>query len=43
MLLGRVGDPGDFGALASFLASEQAAFVSGSLLLADGGRTAGLV
>lgn len=41
--LGRVGDPGHFGALASFLASEQAAFVSGSLLLADGGRTAGLV
>jgi len=41
--LGRVGDAADFGALAAFLASRQAAFVTGALLLADGGHTAGLV
>jgi 3-oxoacyl-[acyl-carrier protein] reductase len=37
--LGRVGDPDDFGALAAFLASRQAAFVTGALLLVDGGNT----
>ncbi|WP_018656683.1 SDR family oxidoreductase [Actinomadura flavalba] len=37
--LGRVGDPDDFGALAAFLASEQASFVTGALLLVDGGNT----
>lgn len=41
--LGRVGDPDDFGALAAFFASEQASFVTGALLLADGGNTSGLV
>ncbi|USX52715.1 SDR family oxidoreductase [Lentzea sp. HUAS12] len=37
--LRRVGDPDDFGALAAFLASRQAAFVTGALLLVDGGNT----
>ncbi|TDV54230.1 SDR family oxidoreductase [Actinophytocola oryzae] len=40
--LGRVGDPEDFGALAAFLASRQAAFVTGALLLVDGGNTRAL-
>jgi 3-oxoacyl-[acyl-carrier protein] reductase len=40
--LGRVGRPADFGALAAFLASEQASFVTGCVLLADGGATRGL-
>jgi 3-oxoacyl-[acyl-carrier protein] reductase len=40
--LGRVGRATDFGALAAFLASEQASFVTGSVLLADGGATRGL-
>ncbi|MEV6908139.1 SDR family oxidoreductase [Amycolatopsis sp. NPDC051071] len=39
----KVGDPGDFGALAAFLASRQAAFVTGTLLLADGGNTRAVV
>jgi 3-oxoacyl-[acyl-carrier protein] reductase len=39
----KVGDPGDFGALAAFLASKQAAFVTGTLLLADGGNTRAVV
>lgn len=37
--LGAVGDADDFGALAAFLASRQASFVTGSLLLVDGGNT----
>ncbi|MEV0503172.1 SDR family oxidoreductase [Streptomyces spectabilis] len=37
--LGRVGDPDDFGALAAFLTSTQAAFVTGAQLLVDGGNT----
>ncbi|GGL05954.1 short-chain dehydrogenase [Sphaerisporangium melleum] len=40
--LGTVGDPEDFGALAAFLASEQARFVTGTVLVADGGNTRGL-
>jgi 3-oxoacyl-[acyl-carrier protein] reductase len=40
--LGRVGRAADFGALAAFLASEQASFVTGCVLLADGGATRGL-
>ncbi|MGM1058286.1 SDR family oxidoreductase [Saccharothrix sp. Mg75] len=41
--LRRVGDPDDFGALVAFLASRQAAFVTGALLLVDGGNTRGVV
>jgi 3-oxoacyl-[acyl-carrier protein] reductase len=37
--LNKVGDPGDFGALTAFLASAQAAYVTGTLLLVDGGNT----
>jgi 3-oxoacyl-[acyl-carrier protein] reductase len=40
--LGRVGRAEDFGALAAFLASEQASFVTGTVLLVDGGNTRGL-
>ncbi|WP_030060699.1 MULTISPECIES: SDR family NAD(P)-dependent oxidoreductase [Streptomyces] len=40
--LGRIGRPDDFGALAAFLASEQAAFVTGTVLVADGGNTRGI-
>lgn len=40
--IGRVGDAEDFGALAAFLASEQAGYVTGTVLLADGGNTRGI-
>jgi 3-oxoacyl-[acyl-carrier protein] reductase len=40
--LGRIGQAQDLGALACFLASEQAAFVTGTVLLADGGNTRGI-
>ncbi|HEX6754911.1 MAG TPA: SDR family oxidoreductase [Mycobacteriales bacterium] len=40
--LGRVGRPEDFGAVVAFLASEQAGFVSGTVLLVDGGKTKGV-
>ncbi len=35
--LGRYGDPEEFGAAAAFLASEQAAYITGVTLLVDGG------
>jgi 3-oxoacyl-[acyl-carrier protein] reductase len=37
--LGRFGDPQEIGAAAAFLASRQAAFVTGACLVADGGQT----
>ncbi|MGN9840986.1 SDR family NAD(P)-dependent oxidoreductase [Nonomuraea sp. H19] len=40
--LGRVGNVADFGALAAFLASEQASYITGTVLLADGGNTRGI-
>jgi 3-oxoacyl-[acyl-carrier protein] reductase len=40
--LGRVGQPGDFGAVAAFLASQHASFVTGTCLLIDGGATRGI-
>ncbi|GAA1739645.1 SDR family NAD(P)-dependent oxidoreductase [Luedemannella helvata] len=40
--LGRVGDVADFGALVTFLASEQAAYVTGSVVVVDGGNTRGI-
>ncbi|NRQ34217.1 SDR family oxidoreductase [Nonomuraea sp. NN258] len=40
--LGRVGNAADFGALAAFLASDQASYVTGTVLLADGGNTRGI-
>jgi NAD(P)-dependent dehydrogenase (short-subunit alcohol dehydrogenase family) len=38
--LGRLGDPGDILGPAVFLASEAASFVTGHVLLVDGGHTA---
>lgn len=35
--LGRLGDPAEFGAVAAFLASPRAAYVTGSLIRIDGG------
>lgn len=40
--LGRIGDPADFGALATFYASNQARYITGSLVMADGGNTRGI-
>ena len=40
--LGRIGDPADFGALAAFYASKQARYITGSLVMADGGNTRGI-
>jgi 3-oxoacyl-[acyl-carrier protein] reductase len=38
----RLGRPEEFGAAAAFLASERAAFITGTTLLADGGATKGI-
>jgi NAD(P)-dependent dehydrogenase (short-subunit alcohol dehydrogenase family) len=40
--LGRFGEPEDIAAVVRFLASEEAAYVTGTLLIADGGLTAGM-
>ena len=40
--LGRIGRAGDVAAAAVFLASDQSAFCSGSVLLVDGGMRAGM-
>ena len=37
---GRLGTPGDIGALCAFLASPMAGFITGTTLLIDGGRSA---
>ncbi|MEZ5534850.1 MAG: SDR family oxidoreductase [Thiolinea sp.] len=39
---GRTGEPEDIGALAVYLASEGAAFITGQVIVADGGRMAKL-
>jgi NAD(P)-dependent dehydrogenase (short-subunit alcohol dehydrogenase family) len=39
--LGRIGQPGEVAAMAYFLASDEASFVTGSLQVMDGGYTAG--
>src|SRR6266481_1864839 len=39
--LGRVGDPAEIARAAVFLGSEKASFVTGQILTADGGKTAG--
>lgn len=41
--LGRIGDPADFGAVAAFLASEQANYITGSVVTVDGGRCQSLL
>ncbi|MCG8687678.1 MAG: SDR family oxidoreductase, partial [Desulfobacterales bacterium] len=38
-----IGDPGDFGAMAAFLASDQAKYITGQAILIDGGRFPGLM
>jgi 3-oxoacyl-[acyl-carrier protein] reductase len=40
--LGRIGDPADFGALAAFYASRQSSFITGTVIMADGGNTRGV-
>ncbi|MDQ1740858.1 MAG: 3-oxoacyl-[acyl-carrier protein] reductase [Pseudonocardiales bacterium] len=40
--LGRIGDPADFGALAAFYSSRQARFITGTVIMADGGNTRGV-
>jgi NAD(P)-dependent dehydrogenase (short-subunit alcohol dehydrogenase family) len=40
--LGRFGQPPEIAAVAAFLASDDASFVTGHALVADGGMTAGL-
>jgi len=40
--VGRIGTPKDVAGVATFLASEDAAFVTGANLLVDGGRTASM-
>ncbi len=39
---GTLGRPEDFGAIAAFLCSDQARFVTGSAILVDGGAYLGL-
>ncbi len=41
MPLGRLGTPDDVAAAVLWLASESAAFVTGTVLSVDGGRLAG--
>lgn len=41
--LRRIGDPDDIGGVAVFLASRAAAFITGQVIVADGGATAGAV
>ncbi len=38
--LGRIGDPSEIAAVAAFLASDEASYVTGQTLFADGGRLA---
>ncbi len=38
-----IGDPGDFGAAAAFLASDQAKYITGQSILIDGGSFPGLM
>jgi 3-oxoacyl-[acyl-carrier protein] reductase len=38
-----IGDPKDYGALAAFLASEYASYITGETFLIDGGRYSGLI
>ncbi|MEY3165330.1 MAG: hypothetical protein RLZZ270_1069, partial [Actinomycetota bacterium] len=39
---GFIGDPGDFGEICAFFASEQAKYITGAHLNVDGGQYAGL-
>jgi NAD(P)-dependent dehydrogenase (short-subunit alcohol dehydrogenase family) len=39
--LGRVGEPAEIARAVVFLASDKASFITGQILTADGGKTAG--
>lgn len=39
--MGRIGQPADVASVAAFLASDEASFVTGTMLVTDGGITAG--
>ena len=41
--LGRLGDPAELGALVAFLASEQAAYITGTTIQVDGGLVRSLL
>ncbi|MBS1533422.1 MAG: SDR family oxidoreductase [Bacteroidetes bacterium] len=41
--VGRIGKPEELGALVAFLASEQAAYISGTTIQIDGGSTRGIL
>jgi 3-oxoacyl-[acyl-carrier protein] reductase len=40
--VGRLGEPGELASLIAYLASEQAAYITGSVIQVDGGSVAGL-
>jgi len=40
--VGRTGEPADIGSTVAFLASNEAAFITGQVIVVDGGRTAKL-
>ncbi|MEV0029634.1 SDR family oxidoreductase [Nocardia sp. NPDC050793] len=40
--VGRVGDPAEFGDVVTFLTGESAGFISGAMLVVDGGKAAGI-
>jgi 3-oxoacyl-[acyl-carrier protein] reductase len=42
-VLGRVGDPAEFGHLVAFLCSERASYITGTAVAIDGGLSRGLL